>query len=349
VDLSLSAEQVLLRDTFAELFGKESGSARVRACEPLGFDETLWARLVELGAPTMGVTPALGGGGAQCVDLVLLAREVGRHVAPVPFVEAAVTANLLGRVGAAQAVAAVAGGAVPTLALAAPADGRCRLVQAGAVADIIVVLDGTELVALRREGRRPHVASPPNLGSSPIADVDIGDPGLERVVLADGLQALAHYNDAVAEWKLLMSAALDGVRAAALEMTVAYVKERHAFGAPLGWFQAVQHRLADSAVAGDGGNLLVHKAAWARDAGQPEAAELAGMSFLFMSELSFATCKEAVQLHGGYGYTLEYDVQLLFRRARSWPLALGDPSREYQRLAARLFPESEALPWISQS
>jgi alkylation response protein AidB-like acyl-CoA dehydrogenase len=63
------------------------------------------------------------------------------------------------------------------------------------------------------------------------------------------------------------------------------------------------------------------------------------MAFLNLSELAFATCKEGVQLHGGYGYTLEYDIQLYFRRARAWPLALGDPRREYQRLAPRLYPE----------
>jgi alkylation response protein AidB-like acyl-CoA dehydrogenase len=63
------------------------------------------------------------------------------------------------------------------------------------------------------------------------------------------------------------------------------------------------------------------------------------MAFLFLAEVAFETCAEGVQFHGGYGYTLEYDIQLYFRRAKAWPLALGDPAREYLRLAPRLYPE----------
>jgi len=342
MDLGLSADQVLLRDSFADFFTKESSPDRVRAAEPLGFDDALWSQFVAMGAPTMGVPESLGGGGAQAMDLVLVAQELGRHVAAVPFVEAATAANLLARAGAGEILTTVIDGALATLALAAPVDGRCRLVQAGAVADVVLVLDGEELVALQRVGRdaRPYVASPPNLGSSPIADVHLDDTTFTRTVLAQGERARALHAEAVSEWQLLMAAALDGIRAAALDITVEYVKVRHAFGVQLAWFQAIQHRLADITVAGDGARLLVYKAAWARDEDQARASDLAAMAFLYLSELAFKTCKEGVQLHGGYGYTLEYDIQLYFRRARSWPLALGDPRREYQRLATRLYPET---------
>jgi alkylation response protein AidB-like acyl-CoA dehydrogenase len=88
---------------------------------------------------------------------------------------------------------------------------------------------------------------------------------------------------------------------------------------PIGWFQAIQHRLADVTVAGDGAHLLVYEAAWARDTDQMNALELASMAFLFETELAFHTCRESLQFHGGYGYTLEYDIQLYFRRAKGWP------------------------------
>ena len=93
-------------------------------------------------------------------------------------------------------------------------------------------------------------------------------------------------------------------------------------------------------VAGDGAQLLVYEAAWARDTGQPEAAALASMAFLFNADTAFRTTRECLQFHGGYGFTLEYDIQLYFRRAKAWPLALGDPKREYQRLADLAYPES---------
>jgi len=150
--------------------------------------------------------------------------------------------------------------------------------------------------------------------------------------------------DAVADWKLLTAAALGGLRATALELGVSYVKARQAFGVIIGSFQAVQHRLADLVVAGDGAQLLTYEAAWARDTaqpgtGQPDAAALASMAFLFNADCAFRTARECLQFHGGYGVTLEYDIQLYFRRAKAWPLALGDPRREYQRLADLAYPE----------
>jgi alkylation response protein AidB-like acyl-CoA dehydrogenase len=209
------------------------------------------------------------------------------------------------------------------------------------VADIIVTLLDDELVALRRidSAHRPHLVSPPNFGSSPIADVSVNDAAFERTVLASGQSARDLYADALSQWKLLMAATLDGLRQEALDIAVDYVKRRHAFGAQLGWFQAIQHRLADLAVAGDGARLLVYQAAWARSESHQNADELASMAYLFLAELAFKTCTEAVQFHGGYGYTLEYDIQLYLRRAKAWPLGLGDPRAEYQRLAACLYPE----------
>ena len=93
-------------------------------------------------------------------------------------------------------------------------------------------------------------------------------------------------------------------------------------------------------VAGDGAQLLVYEAAWARDTGQSEAAALASMAFLFGADCAFRTARECLQFHGGYGVTLEYDIQLYFRRAKAWPLALGDSRREYQRLADLVYPEA---------
>jgi alkylation response protein AidB-like acyl-CoA dehydrogenase len=340
MNLELDENQALVQETFADFFAKEVGPERVRAAEPLGFDESLWEQVVSMGAPTMAVPEDKGGGGARALDLALVAELVGRHLAPVPFVEAAATANLLASAGADDLVGATVDGAIGTLALRRPIGGRCRLVPAGAVADIVVVLDGDELVALQRRasGDRPYVESPPNLGSTPVADVRVDDGGFDRVLLASGADANRLHDDALSEWKLLTAAALDGIRSRALEIGVDYVKSRTAFGVPIGWFQAIQHRLADVTVAGDGAHLLVYNAAWAREEGEANAAELASMAYLFETELAFRTCRESLQFHGGYGYTLEYDIQLYYRRAKTWPLALGDPRQEYQRLAERLFP-----------
>ena len=346
MDLSLGEDQLSLRAAFAEFFDKEATVERVRAAEPLGFDQDLWAKLAGTGAVAMGLPEDAGGGGASNLDLALVAEQYGRRIAPVPFIEAAAAGAVLAQAGLAQAGAAdliggVADGrTVATIALSPARDGRLRLVPAGAVAEIVIALDGDRLIALRREpGPRPHVPASPNFGSSPLADWSLDDG--ERIELVAGPRAVRLYQDGVSLWQLLMAAALGGLRASALELGVSYVKARKAFGVIIGSFQAIQHRLADLAVAGDGAQLLMYEAAWARDTGQPEAAALASMAFLFAADCAFRTCRECLQFHGGYGFTLEYDIQLYFRRAKAWPLALGDPKREYQRLADLVYPEQE--------
>jgi alkylation response protein AidB-like acyl-CoA dehydrogenase len=339
MDLSLTDEQHSVREAFGDLFLKESTPARVRAAEPLGFDPPLWQSLAQAGAISMGVPERLGGGGASTLELVLVAEEYGRRIAAVPLIEAVAAADVLSRVPAGEGfLPGIADGSiVPTLALRPPAGGQARLPPAGAVADLIVALDDGDLVAVTRSGNRPYVTPPRNLASAPVADWDLRGAGQQCLVLASGARARALYADACVLWRLLTAAALDGLREEALRMGVAYVKERHAFGVPIGLFQAIQHRLADVATAGDALRLLVYEAGWARDAHLPDAAGLAGMALLAAADIAFRTCRESLQFHGGYGYTLEYDIQMYFRRAKAWPLAGGPIHDQYQQLAGQLF------------
>jgi alkylation response protein AidB-like acyl-CoA dehydrogenase len=259
------------------------------------------------------------------------------------MIEAMVAANLLAAVGGQDDVLAeIATGAVlPTIALASVTGEVARMVPAGAVADLLVVLRGDELLVSRRDGARPHVPAAPNLANAPIASWDLDGPA---AVIAEGQRARRLHADAVSEWQVLTAAALSGLGASALEQGVDYVKQRHAFGVPLGWFQSVQHRLADVATAGEGAELLCREAAWARATGDPRAAALAIMALLFAGESAFQTCRASLQFHGGYGYTLEYDIQLFFRRAKAWPLALGSPAVRYQRLADLLYRPGSEVP-----
>ena len=344
MDLTLTEDDSLIERTFEKLLAAESGPAKVRAAEPLGFDPALWKQVVSASAPTMGVSEALGGSGVSPMGLVLVAQQVGRYLAPIPLIESMAASNLLACAGAHELLTVVNAGAVATVAVRPAVNGRCRLVPAGAIADIVIALDGEELVALERATpTRGSSARPsPNLGCSPIADIGLGDPGFQRTRLASGADARRLFADAVAEWTLLMAAALDGLRGAALDLAVKHVMQREAFGVTLGWFQGLQHRLADLFAAGEGARLLVYRAAWNRQNRTDEAAQLAAMSFLFLADLAFKTCREALQFHGGYGYTLDFDIQLYLRRAKAWPLMRGELRTEYQRLAVRLYPERAA-------
>ena len=160
----------------------------------------------------------------------------------------------------------------------------------------------------------------------------------QRHVLARGAQAAELMAAAWADWQVVMASAMVGIASAALTIAVAYVKDRRQFGVPIGSFQSVQHKLADVATLVDGGRLLVSEAAWAGDDGAANAAALASMAFLFSSRTAQEAAGAALHFHGGYGFMLEYDIQLYYRRAKAWALVAGDPRREQRRLADLLFP-----------
>jgi alkylation response protein AidB-like acyl-CoA dehydrogenase len=337
IDLSFTDEQLALRAAAADVFGRENAIARARQAEPHGFDEELWHTVFGAGFVTMAVSEGRGGSSASAPYLVIVAEEYGRALAPVPLIEAVVANELIEQAPAGSGLleSVVAGDVLATLVLTELGPSPHLIVPAGAVADVAVGLRGDQLIAIRRPAEPGAAATVENLGGLPVASWDIS--AADEEVLCSGPLAAELFGDAVTEWKLLTAAALNGLRERSLQIGVDYVKQRHAFGVPLGWFQAVQHRLADDTAAGDGSRLLVHEAAWARFRQRPEAAALAQMAFLHGAETAFRTCRTCLQFHGGYGFTLEYDIQLFFRRAKAWPLVAGPVRDSYQDLAVSLF------------
>jgi alkylation response protein AidB-like acyl-CoA dehydrogenase len=327
---------------FSSFFSKESPPSVARAAEPHGFDRSLWQRLLETGAPGMGAPESAGGGGAGLSDLVVVAEQLGRSIAPVPLIEHVVASRALPK----PEDDVVAGEAIATVALhPADADGVWRIVPAGAVADVVIGVDGDEVVAVRSAAPG---TGPRNHACAPLADRSARDG--DRTVLGSADTFLR----TIDEWKVLTSAALVGIGAAALDIGVDYAMSRYQFGVPIGSFQAVQHGLADLPVLIDGSRLLTHKAAWAGDGGgtgviDPDQSliedfgTLASMAFVFSSDSASHATDRSLHYHGGYGFSEEYDIQLFYRRARGWALVLDDPTRECLALADRLFaPVKEA-------
>jgi alkylation response protein AidB-like acyl-CoA dehydrogenase len=335
MDLSLTDVQEAIRDGIGRFLAKTSSPDQVRAAEPLGWDRAVWEGLAGMGVPAMGVAPELGGGGAGLGDLAVVAGQVGAHLASAPVVEVMVAARLLGRfevTGEDWLRHLVDGSGPVTLALRPATDGVATLVPGGAVADAVVALDGTDLVVVGLPGAR---RSPANLGSAPLADLRVDADS--RTVLASGADARGAHDRALDEWRALSAVALAGLGRAAFDLGVRYVTERRQFGVPVGSFQAVQHRLADLATDLDGADLLASKAVWALDQGSADATRLAPMAFAHAGAVAQAAAGAALHLHGGYGFMEEYDVQLYFRRAKAARLVMGDPRRDLQTLADRLF------------
>jgi alkylation response protein AidB-like acyl-CoA dehydrogenase len=332
MDLRLTPEQEQLVAAFAGVYSTLASPERVRAAEPLGFDKGLWEHLhEEMGVLAMAVDESAGGWGAAPLDLALVAEQHGRFVAPAPVIEAQVAARLLARLDGEPAAAALevalAGERLVTLALHPTRAATAALVPAAAVADDAVVFDGDRLLLVTLEGARTAVE---NLGSMPVADVTVAG---DATVLATGPEARAAIDAAIDDFLLLTAAALVGIGARALEIGVEYVKERKAWGVPIGSFQSVAHRLADSATAMDGARLLAYEAAWAVDHQPDRAGELAAMAFAFGYESARDATYRALHYHGGYGFMLEYDVQLYYRRARAWANVYAEPRLAYRRVA----------------
>lgn len=325
MELALDDDQRALAEVVTTLLQKHSSPERVRAAEPDGFDEALWRALAELGLPGIAVGPE----SATAVDLVVVAEAAGRALATVPLAESIVAATLLhDRSPIADAVAA--GAHVAVFSPGVARRGVARLVPGAAVASSVVAFDGERLLLADAAAATRPAAS---LASLALADVPLAGAS----VIAEGAEAAALFERGMTTWRCLTAAIQVGIGAASLDLGVEYVKTRFQFGVPIGSFQALQHGLADVAVSVDGARLLTYETASAIDAGDPRATELALMAYLFGSETALATSGASLHYHGGYGYMMEYDVQLYFRRAKALQLLSGDPDAVLDDLAGALF------------
>ena len=214
-----------------------------------------------------------------------------------------------------------------TFAPRAGCGGQLGLVPAGAVADQVIALAEGRLLVVPIGNNRTPVG---NLASMPLADITTGD---ESVVLADGARARDMFSGAIDLWLTLTALALAGAAKKAVEIGVDYAKQRRAFGSAIGTFQAVSHPLADSATAADGARLLGLKAACAFTDEPDRVRELAALAFAFAYETARDATRRSLHIHGGYGFGMEGDIQLYYRRVRGWALVFGEPAVALDRAA----------------
>jgi alkylation response protein AidB-like acyl-CoA dehydrogenase len=333
-DYSLAEEQQAVRDAFREFFTAECPTSRVRAAEPLGYDATLWSQLAELGAGTMGLPESAGGDGAGLLDLVVVAEEAGAALAPVPFAE---------HTAASRAIAAFPGTAPDVLAerpvsLALRPGLGTALVPAGAVVRDVLALDDADLVLVHATEPPPLV---PNQGSTPLARWALADG--PRTVLASGPAAVARYERAVTEWKLLTAAALTGLTERALGIAVEFCKTRETMGVPIGSLQGVAFPLADVEIGVSGARNLVRRAAWLTDSEPGEHPEVIPAAFAYTAGVATHGTTTSAHMQGGLGFTIEADASLYFLRAKGWSVLAGDPSRDAMAVGDALITRATTL------
>jgi alkylation response protein AidB-like acyl-CoA dehydrogenase len=318
---TLSEDQNEIKRTARDLLTSRAGTAQLREHAEAGrYDEKLWAELGELGWPGIAVGEAHGGQGLGLVELCVLLEELGYACAATPLLGSALAALALEDAGSAAQQEAW----LPGLA---SGETRGALGRAGELipdalgADVVIVLD---------EDGGAFIPD-----ASAVEGVDAVDSSRRygRVAVADGEPLGGDVARAADRAAVAVSAELVGVSQRALDMTVAYVKERKQFGVPVGSFQAVQHKAAQMLLDTEGGRSATYFAAWTADAEPDRLATAAAMAKAWTSDRARDVTGAAIQLHGGIGFTWEADVHWWFKRAQLDAHFLGSGGTHRARLA----------------
>jgi alkylation response protein AidB-like acyl-CoA dehydrogenase len=288
-----------------------------------------------MGLPSMAVPEEVGGAGASLTDLAVAVEVHGAHLGSAPLVETAVAARLLAAVGAVDLLADVTAGGAAALALRPVPTRTADLVPGAAGAAVVVALDGDRVLGIGG----PPVSARRTMASLAVADVDLSG----ATALAEGEAARDAFARALDEWRALTAVAQAGLARATFDVGLQYAKDRHQFGVPIGSFQALQHRFADLHTRIEGARLLAYEAVWALDEGEPTAPLLAAQASWWCGLVAEEAAGFSLHVHGGYGFMLEYDVQLHVRRAKALRLLLGDPRHELEEVAQRRWGDRAAV------
>jgi alkylation response protein AidB-like acyl-CoA dehydrogenase len=339
MDFGLTDDQREIQRTARDLLSERARPERVREHAEAGTqDESLWRELCELGWPGIAIAEEHGGQGLGRIELSILCEELGRSLAPVPFLSSALAATLIEHAGSPEQreswLPGLATGEL-TGAIGVAVDGVAELVAGAAQAAVIVLVedDGT--------GR---VLTPEQAEISPVASIDPTRPAAQVSASEDAGEPLPGDVSAGLDRALVaVSSELVGVCDRALEMTLAYVKERKQFGVPVGSYQAVSHRCAQMLLDTEKARSLTASAAWSADADPGGLAEAAAMAKAAASDAGREVTAGAIQMHGGIGFTWEADVHWLYKRAQLDAVLLGGARRSRAHLAAILARRASAL------
>jgi alkylation response protein AidB-like acyl-CoA dehydrogenase len=365
MNFDFSADQKSLREQARKFLGEHASSTRVRRIleGAAPYDMELWRDMGEMGWMGTAIPETHGGAGFGYLELCVIAEELGRSLAPTPFASTIYLAAEALRIAGSEAqkkrwLPRIAQGeAIGCLALAegarvtTPANLATRADGARLTGVKVPVLDGDVAdfaVVLAAQGH----------GQAGLYLLDLIGPGVTRTGLATVDPTRSHariaLDGAAAEplgaagqgWplaeRLLDRAAVlvafeqVGGAQAALDMARAYALGRFAFGRQIASFQAIKHKLADMYVGIELARSNAYYGAWALSKDAPELGVAAAAARVAASEAYYHAAKENIQVHGGMGFTWEFDCHLHYRRAKLTGLMLGSVRRWKDLLVTRL-------------
>ena len=354
------AELEALRNGIRDVLEREATRDRVQSfvAGGLTLDGPLWAKASELGWLALAIPEDHGGLGLDFAGLAILYEELGRFVAPLPLVGTMLVAEALATAGSPEQQALwlprIAAGEVPaSLAVHCPAAAGVSMARVGGMLTLSGhagdLIEGAAarlllIAATEADGTPRHILLEPEADGvdvvfEPTMDQTrhLAHVRLDNTLIPAG-RLLPGSGEMLNE-ALLTHAALAlacdamGGAAAIFEQTVDYLKIREQFGKPIGSFQALKHRCADHKVALEASSAVAREAAAKRAAGAPDAALYAAMAKFYACDVYATIATDAVQLHGGIGFTWEHPCHLFLKRAKLSEALFGTAAAHADRAA----------------
>jgi alkylation response protein AidB-like acyl-CoA dehydrogenase len=371
VHLEFTAEQDELRDGVRTVLARECPISLVREVVEKGTSpDALWSQMVDLGWPALTIPEAAGGLGMGAVELAVVVEELGRVLAPGPFLPtvtqfAPVVAEagspeqqqrFLGAVAAGELTGTLAlverSGSVDVdhvTATAAPdgdgfvLDGTKEAVVEASAAEEIAVIARTPGTG-GDDGVGAFVVSRADVRLDPVDALDASRPvarvaldgvrvGRDRVLGEPGPATAAAVRHAVEVAATALAVETVGAAQTIFDITLAYAKQREQFGAPIGSFQAIKHKFADMLVALERARATSYFAALTIAEDDERRALAASTAKAAAGDCAALLAKEGIQIHGGIGYTWEHDMHLYVRRVKSSSLLFGNAAQHRARVA----------------
>ena len=373
MDFGFSEEQEMLRDAAKRFLADNCPTTYVRKmmAHETGHDKDFWKKLVELGWPGLLIPEQYGGQGGSFLDMTVIAEEAGKALVPGPFFTAALIGAPLAVEGCTEEQKKdilprmAKGEFIGTLALA-EASGRfdaegVQLKATKSGNDYVISgekffvpdahVANAMVVAVRTGGSGEKgitlVIVPTNASGVTITQLKTVDMTRRLChVKFDNVKTSTLLGREGEGWPILrrvldvataaLSAEMVGTAQKALDMSVDYAKTRVQFGKPIGSFQAVKHKCVDMMVAVENARSLTYYACWTVDEKTPEAATAVPMAKAYASDMAKNVTSEAIQVHGGIGFTWEHDMHLFHRRALAGEANLGNAPVHRESVAKAL-------------
>jgi alkylation response protein AidB-like acyl-CoA dehydrogenase len=371
VHLEFTPEQDELRDGVRTVLTRECPMSLVReVVEKAVTADALWNRMVSLGWPALTVPESAGGLGMGAIELAVVVEELGRAVAPGPFVPTVTQfvpivteagspeqqEQFLGAVAAGELTGTLAlvetDGAIDPARVTATAepDGTSFVLR-GKKAMVVEAANADEIVVV---ARRPGTDGDDGVGAfviprvdvdvEPVVSLDASRPlarvtldgaraGADRVVGEPGPATAIAVRRAVELAVTMLAVETVGTSQTILDVTLEYAKQREQFGVPIGSFQAIKHKFADMLVALERARATSYFAALTIAEDDDRRALAASIAKAAAGDCAARLAQEGIQIHGGVGYTWEHDMHLYVRRVKSNAVLLGNDALHRARVA----------------